>query len=67
MRESLRMRGVRRGKDRRPLGQALVDEAVMDILRGQHGQAAVPVLGVVPAEEGSAEAPRVLEAPEPIT
>ncbi len=38
----------------------------MDVLRGQHRQSAVPVLGVVPAEEVHAEAAGVLEAAEAI-
>jgi DNA adenine methylase len=54
------MRGVRGGEDEGSRGNALIGEAVVDVVRGQKADAAVTVLVVVPVEEGAAVSAAVL-------
>ena len=58
--EALGMRGVRGGEDEGSRGDALIGEAVVDVVRGQQADAAVTVLVVVPVEEWAAVGTAVL-------
>ena len=46
------------------LGEHLIGPTVMDVGRGKHSDAPVPVVVVVPREEGSAEADRLVDVRE---
>ncbi|MEY4487562.1 MAG: hypothetical protein RIQ79_70 [Verrucomicrobiota bacterium] len=57
------MRGVRGNEHASSCGDALIGEAVVDVVRGQEADAAVSVLAVVPIEEGAAVGPAVRNRP----
>ena len=59
------MGGPCRVEHGRPTGDDLVGVPEVDLLRGQHRDAAVPVLGIVPAEERSTERLGLALIPEP--
>ena len=58
------MRSVRGGEDEGSSGDALIGEAVVDVVRGQEADATVTVLVVVPVEEGATVGATVLRRSE---
>ena len=62
--EALGMRGVCVGEDSSSRSDALVGEAVVDVVRGQEADAAVSMLAVVPVEKGAAMGAAVLRGAE---
>jgi len=58
------MSGVCGSEDASSRGDALIGEAVVDVVRGQEADAAVAVLAVVPVEEGAAVGAAVLPGAE---
>ena len=52
-------------EDALALGEHVGGTAMVNIARGQHGDAPVTVLGVVPRKEGAAECGGLLDAAEP--
>ena len=63
--KALGMRGVCVGEDASSRSDALIGEAVVDVVRGQEADAAVSMLAVVPVEKGAAMGSTVLRAPNP--
>ena len=52
------------GEDASSRGDTLIGQAVVDVVRGQQADAAMPVLAVVPVEEGAAVSAAVLRGSE---
>src|SRR6266508_4724027 len=59
--ESLGVRRVRLGENRRARRQALLGQPVVNVVRGQQAEPAVAVLGVVPGEEDLAVRAAILD------
>ena len=62
--KALGMRGVSGGEDASSRSDALIGEAMVDVVRGQEADAAVSMLAVVPVEKGAAMGSTVLRGAE---